>query len=1020
MSELQLEPSNSAQYIINAPDSIAIVSMAGRFPGANTLDRFWQNLRDGVESIATFSDAELLAAGVELDTLHDPNYVKAGSALDNIEEFDATFFGFNPREAEITDPQHRLFLECCWEALERAGYNPENYTRKIGLYAGVTLSSYLFANLYANPHMFKSVDRVQALIGNDKDHLSTQISYKLNLRGPSITVQTTCSTSLVAVHLACQGLLNGDCDSAIAGGVSIQVPQIAGYYYQAEGIYSPDGHCRAFDAKAQGTVFGNGLGVVVLKRLEDALTDGDQIQAVIRGSAINNDGAAKVGYTAPSVEGQREVIAEALAIAGVHPETITYVETHGTGTALGDPIELAALTQAFARHTQQTGFCAIASVKTNIGHLNTAAGVAGLIKTVLALQHQQIPPSLNLQAPNPQIDFANTPFYVNTSLTDWSSNGSPRRAGVSSFGIGGTNAHVILEEAPAIAASSPSRPWQLLLLSAKTSSALEQTTTNLAEHLAQHPNINLADVAQTLQVGRRTFEHRRLVVCESTADAIQSLTTLDLQRVVTGHQLPVQRSMVWMFPGQGAQSVNMAASLYQTEPTFRQQVDRCADVLKSHLGLDIRSILYPIPSQIEEATQQVQQTAIAQPALFVIEYALAQLWLEWGIRPTALIGHSVGEYVAATLAGVFSLEDALSVVATRGKLMQALPPGRMVAVLKPEHEVRPFLSSKLSCAAINSPSTCVISGPTEAIEAFQVRLAEHNIDSRSLWTSHAFHSAMMQPILEPFELALQRVRRQPPQIPFMSNLTGTWITAEAATDPRYWIQHLRQTVQFSSSLLELLQQPNAVFLEVGPGRTLSTLAKQHVTPTSNHPIFNSLRHPDEPQSDLAGLLKTLGHLWMSGVTPNWSGFYTHEHRQRLPLPTYPFERQRYWIEPTPSLSVAPTPHLPDPHHSRPNLNIAYVAPATELEEQIAVLWQTILGIERVGINDSFFELGGDSLLATQLLSRLQAIFPIELSLRDLLVQVPTVTQQANLIDQLLLQKVAELSDAEAAVLLAGH
>lgn len=1006
-------------HTVDESDQIAIVSMAGRFPGANTLERFWQNLCDGVESITPFADAELMAAGVASEVLQDPSYVKAGSVLEDIEQFDAPFFGFTPRDAEITDPQHRLFLECCWEALDRAGYTSETYTGKIGLYAGVALSSYLFANLYANPHLLNSVDRFQALIGNDKDHLSTQTAYKLNLRGPCITVQTTCSTSLVAVHLAGQGLLNGDCDLAIAGGVSIQVPQIAGYYYQAGGIYAPDGHCRAFDAKAQGTVFGNGLGVVVLKRLEDALTDGDQIQAVIRGSAINNDGAAKVGYTAPSVEGQREVIAEALAIAGVHPETITYVETHGTGTALGDPIELTALTQAFARHTQQTGFCAIASVKTNIGHLNTAAGIAGLIKTVLALQHRQLPPSLHLQAPNPQIDFANTPFYVNTTLTDWPSQGSPRRAGVSSFGIGGTNAHVILEAAPEIPVSSPSRPWQLLFLSAKTSSALEQATMNLADHLVDHPTVNLADVAQTLQVGRRTFDHRRMVVCQSTADAIQSLTTLDPQRVTTGHQHPVYRSMVWMFPGQGAQYVTMAQELYQTEPTFRQQVDRGADLLQPHLECDLRDILYPPQSQHQAATQRLQQTAIAQPALFVIEYALAQLWMEWGIRPTALIGHSVGEYVAATLAGVFSLEDALTVAATRGKLMQALPLGRMVAVLKPERDVQPLLNSELSLAAINSPCACVVSGPTEAIAAFQAQLADRNIDARSLHTSHAFHSAMMQPILEPFELVLQRIQRRPPQIPFISNLTGTWITADEATNPRYWTQHLRQTVQFSSGLLEL-QESNSIFLEVGPGRSLSTLVKQQVAPDANHLIFNSLRHPCEQQSDLAGLLKTLGQLWMAGVTPDWSGFYTHERRQRLPLPTYPFERQRYWIEATSSLAVAPASERPVGRHSRPPLHTTYVAPSTELEDQIAAIWQTILGIERVGVEDTFFDLGGDSLIATQLLSRLQAIFPIELSLRDLLVQAPTVAQQATLIDQLLLQKLSELSDAEAAVLLAGQ
>ncbi|MEG3898412.1 MULTISPECIES: beta-ketoacyl synthase N-terminal-like domain-containing protein [unclassified Microcoleus] len=1077
-------------------DEIAIVGMAGRFPGAKDVEIFWQNLRDGVESISFFTDKELISTGTEPAVFNDPKYVKAGTVLEDIELFDAAFFGFTPREAEIADPQQRLFLECAWEALENSGYNSDTYPGQIGLFAGVTLSSYLFSNLYPHRDLIGSVDLFQVLIGNDKDHIATQTSYKLNLKGPSINIQTTCSTSLVAVHLACQSLLNGESDIALAGGVSIQVPQKTGYLYQEGGINSPDGHCRAFDANAQGTIFGSGLGIVVLKRLEDAVADGDCIQAVIKGSAINNDGSLKVGYTAPSVEGQREVILEALALAGVEAETISYIEAHGTGTSLGDPIEIAALTQAFRTNTNRNNFCAIGSVKTNVGHLNTAAGITGLIKSIQALKHKQIPASLHFQEPNPQIDFANSPFYVNTTLSEWKTNGNPRRAGVSSFGIGGTNAHIILEETPALEASSSSRPWQLLLLSAKTNTALEIATANLAKHLQQHPDLNIADVAYTLQVGRRTFEHRRMVVCHDIEDALNALTNVDTQRVFTHYQKPSHRPSVFMFSGQGAQYVNMGRELYEVEPTFREQIDICSEILKPHLGIDLRSILYPSEAQIAEASQQLQQTAITQPAMFVVEYAIAKLWIQWGVNPVALIGHSIGEYVAATLAGVFSLEDALFLVAIRGKLMQKLPSGSMLAVPLPEQEVQPFLGKELSLAAINTPSSCVVSGSTEAIETLQNQLNSQAIDCRRLHTSHAFHSEMMQPIVEQFALAIKKVKLNPPHIPFISNVTGTWIAENEATNPRYWSKHLRQTVRFSAGISELLKQSEAIFLEVGPGRTLSSLTKRHLEPDAKHLVLNSLRHPQEQQSDVALLLNALGRLLMAGVKIDWSGFSSHESRHRLPLPTYPFERQRYWIDAkSPSLSgsnnsttsdkkdrwlvfvdesgagsqllnkleqkgqnvitlklgeqfaklsegiytINPQKQedidallaelIPDtkpsqqtdssPRYLRPSLGNSYIPPTNDLEQQIAEMWQEVIGIKQVGIHDNFFELGGDSLIATQLVSRLRSNFPVELPLRDLLLQASTVAKQAETIDQLLLEKIADLSDEEVEALLAN-
>ncbi|MEM1393948.1 MAG: beta-ketoacyl synthase N-terminal-like domain-containing protein [Cyanobacteria bacterium P01_H01_bin.150] len=872
---------------------IAIIGMVGQFPDAQNIEEFWQNLRNGKESITSLTDEELKSSGVDPTTLNNPSYVKAGSTLKDIELFDASFFGFNPREAEVMNPQQRVFLECAWQALECSGYDSKQYEGSIGVYAGTSTNDYLI-NLYLNQNIRNSIDTPQLIFANDKDYLTTKVSYKLELEGPSVDVQTACSTSLVAVHLACRSLLGGECDLALAGGVAIAASQKTGYFYQEGGILSPDGHCRAFDAKGQGTVFGSGVGIVVLKRLEEAIADGDTIHAVIKGSAINNDGALKVSYTAPRIDTQARVIKAAQTIAEVDPETISYIEAHGTGTSLGDPIEIAALTQAFHAGSQQKNNCAIGSVKTNIGHLNTAAGVTGLIKTVLALKNKQIPPSLHFEQPNPQIDFENSPFYVNTQLSQWETNGTPRRAGVSSFGIGGTNAHVILEEAPALEESSNSRPWQLLLLSAKTESALETATTNLVTHLKQHPNLNLADAAYTLQVGRRAFDHRRMVLCENYDDAVTVLENLDPQRTFTHFQEPINRQVTFMFPGQGSQYVNMGKQLYDTEPVFREHIDECSEILKSHLDLDLRTILYPNQEETEFATQQLQQTHITQPALFVVEYALAKLWMSWGIFPVAMIGHSIGEYVAACLAGVFSLEDALKLVAIRGRLMQQLPRGAMLSVALAQEAIQSYLNEKLSLAVINAPTNCVVSGTESAIEELQQELQLAGVNCRRLHTSHAFHSAMMDSILGIFTQEVKQVNLNPPEIPFISNLTGTWITASKATDPSYWTKHLRHTVRFSTGIAELIKDSEQVLLEVGPGRTLNTLAKQQ---TKDTVILSSMRHPKDEQSDVAFLLNSLGRLWLAGVQVNWFDFYAEEKRQRIPLPTYPFERQRYWIEP---------------------------------------------------------------------------------------------------------------------------
>jgi acyl transferase domain-containing protein/acyl carrier protein len=891
-------------------EQIAIIGMAGRFPGANSVEQFWDNIKNGICSIQSLSDEELLAQGVKPEELENPNFVRAYASFPGIDEFDAAFFGYSPREAEILDPQHRLFLECAWEALENAGYDSEQYSGGIAVYGGAALNSYL-VNLYSNPHYRDNSDRVQVVISNVMGLMPTRVSYKLNLTGPSCGVQTGCSTSLVSVHLACQSLLHRECDMALAGGVSLGIEK-TGYLYKEDGVLSPDGYCRAFDVNAKGTVFGNGVGIVVLKRLRNAIAEGDYIYAVIKGTAINNDGSQKVGLTAPSVTGQAKVITEAISNAKVEPETIQYIETHGTGTALGDPIEIAALTKVFSQHTDKKQFCAIGSVKTNIGHLDAAAGVTGLIKVALALKHQQIPPSLNFTAPNPQIDFANSPFFVNNKLTNWDNyEEMPRRAGVSSFGMGGTNAHAVLEQAPNDLTPRKERGWHVLTLSAKTPSALEAMTNNLANYLQKSPDINIADVAYTLQIGRRGFEHRCSLVCRTGLEAVEILTTPNSSQLVSKSPGNVQTSVAFLFPGQGSQYVNMGQELYATEATFQKEIDNCCELLLPQLSFDLRSLLYPdqyptpnspLPTPNSQyPTPHLSQTAYTQIALFVVEYALAKLWMSWGIQPMAMLGHSIGEYVAATIAGVFTLADALMIVVRRGQLMQQCPPGVMLSVSLAQEKLQPLLSDDLVISVDNAPELCVVSGEEKAIVHLEQSLTNQNIAYRRLHTSHAFHSPLMETAVIPFIQILEKIKLNPPKIPIISNVTGTWMTPQQATDPKYWATHLRQTVRFTDGIKQLQQTPQQILLEVGFGQTLSTLVKQFPdTPA----IFPSGRHPKDNQSDVGLICKTLAQLWLAGVAVNWSAFSGENKRQRLPLPTYPFERQRYWVDRHQSPEVA--------------------------------------------------------------------------------------------------------------------
>ena len=886
----------------NTDIEIAIIGMAGRFPGADDVTTFWRNLRDGVESITLFSDNDLLARGISAKQLEDPLYVKAGARLDGVDLFDASFFGYTPREAAEMDPQHRLFLETAWQALEDAGYDASFHRDPIGVYAGCGVNTYLLLNLLSSGHFsdMQDISSLQGLMnGNNKDSMTTTVSYKLNLRGPGITVQTACSTSLAAIHVACRGLLNHEADMAMAGGVWVNLLHEGGYRHQPGAILSPDGHCRAFDAQAAGTVIGSGVGVVVLKRLADALADGDTIHAVIKGSAINNDGSAKVGYTAPSVEGQAEVILAAQAIAGVSADTISYVEAHGTGTTMGDPIEIAALTQAFRESTERRGFCGIGSVKTNVGHLDAAAGVAGLIKTVLALEHQTLPPSLNFERPNPQIDFSTSPFYVNAVGKTWPTGSTPRRAGVSSFGIGGTNVHVVLEEAPPARPSGPSRNWQILTLSARSGSALETMNARLRDQLERYPEMSLADVAYTLQIGRKGFSQRAIALCRDNEDAIKLLGGRDAERFLTRQVIFENPPVAFLFPGQGAQHVDMARDLYENEPVFRQEFDRCLDLLKPYLDFDLRTLLYPGTGEADQAASSTRlaQTEATQPALFVIEYALARLWMSWGILPTAMIGHSIGEYVAACLADVFSLEDALHLVSMRGRLLQRMESGAMLAVMLPEAEITPYLNTNCDLAAVNGPELCVLSGSLTAIEAVEGNLEGKGIASRRLHVSHAFHSAMIEPMLPFFVDMVGKIGPRQPKIPFLSNLSGDWITPQEATDPNYWGRHLRGTVRFGDGLRELLSNPALILLEVGPGETLTTLAQRHPDANPEQVILSSLPHPGKAHLAQRHLYLSLGKLWLSGVAIDWENFYAGERRHRVPLPTYPFERQSYWVKP---------------------------------------------------------------------------------------------------------------------------
>jgi amino acid adenylation domain-containing protein len=966
----------------NASHDIAIVGMAGRFPGAKNVREFWENLKNGVESITRFTDEELEAG-------QGPNAIKARPILDDVEQFDASYFGILPKEAEVMDPQHRVFLECSVEALEDAGCDPARFGGAVGVFAGCSPNTYFLHNLCAGREFVEDytggyqVANYQTMLGTSPDFLSTRVSYKLNLTGPSITVGTACSTSLVAVTQACESLIGGHCDAALAGGVSITFPQKRAYAYQEGGLASADGHCRAFDENAQGTVFGSGCAVVVLKRLEDAIAAGDSIYAVIKGYGVNNDGASKVGFTAPSVEGQAAAIRKAHAMSGVDPATITYVEAHGTGTPLGDPVEIAALTQAFRTRTGKKQFCAIGTAKTNVGHLDAAAGITGLIKAALSIREGMLPSTLHFKKPNPRIDFADSPFYVNHKLTDWKPADFPRRAGVSAFGVGGTNAHVILEQGPELGRNVSDTSHHLFVWSAKSQPALDAAAGQLAEHLKCNPQAELTDIAYTLQTGRQQFEHRRFIVCSDVQGAIQGLSTPAASQ--TANPLPI----AFAFPGQGAQYPGMGRELYGALPVFRQQVDECAEILLPHLGLDIRAA-------INAESENLQQTALAQPAIFTIEYALAKQWMSWGIRPQAMLGHSVGEFVAACLADVFSLSDALALVAARGRMMQELPHGRMLSVRASSQKIQRHLGPNLSVAALNSPNLCVIAGPEGDICELERSLNGAGIACKQLRTSHAFHSAVVDPILGPLAEHIKNIPLRAPRIPYVSTLTGDWITNEQATDPLYFARHCRETVQFSAAVRCLQKDQSWCVLEVGPGQSLTTLVRQHEQGAAHQLIaISSLAEPAVQQSEMDAMLSALGRLWASGSEPDWSAIHRGQKRQRVSLPAYPFERKRYWIDP-PNKSSS----------SEKAAEVRTLVPMQDrqsrLRNELISLLEELSGMDvNLAKEATFLEMGFDSLFLTQVAQALESKYGVKIKFVQLLDDLATIERLTAYLDSVL-------------------
>ena len=982
---------------------IAVIGMAGRFPGANTIEELWEVLKNGKETISFFSKEEL-DANIPDDLKNDPLYVKARGIITSAKEFDATFFGLNPKVASVMDPQQRLFLEIAWEVLEQSGHLPKHFNGSIGVYAGTGTNTYYKNNILTNKEVLNQVGEFQANTLNEKDYISSRTAYHLNLKGPAVSVHSACSTSLLAIAEAVESIRSGQCDVALAGGSSITSPINSGHLYQEGSMFSPDGHCRSFDKDGKGTVFSDGCGVVLLKNLDAAKQDGDQILGIVKGIGVNNDGGGKGSFTAPSVEGQSDAIVRAINDANISPSDIGYIEAHGTATPIGDPIEMEGLHNAFGKQSKK-GYCAVGSIKSNIGHLTAAAGVAGFIKTILAMHHQQIPPSLGYLEPNPAIDFRNSPFYVNNILREWKSE-NPRRAGISSFGVGGTNVHVIVEEfenAPTI--SGESKPLQLLTWSAKTEKSLDTYKTSLGKFIESSSTVKLSDIAYTLSNTRETFNRRSFILTSDSENAKNQLQ--DENTAIKKINLKaVPSELAFLFPGQGAQYLQMGKALYNHEKVFKKAVDKCAEILLKKFDFDIRDIIYP-KENILEAEKILKDTQFTQPALFVIEYALSQLWISWGVEPTILCGHSVGEFVAAHLAGGFNLNDALILVAIRGRLVSQLPEGSMLSVRSTYKNLSDILPKTLSMAAVNSDLLCVVSGEDEPIEAFAKLLERKEIPNRLLKTSHAFHSTMMDPVLDQFEAEVRKIQLNSPLLPIISTVTGKWLSDTEATDPKYWTNHLRATVRFSDAMDTALDLEDILLLEVGPGRALTTLSQQKKKAKTVTSIA-TLVSPNENESSYNTVLMALGQLWQNGIEPNWKEFYKEESRQRVSLPAYAFDKKICWVEPLQNTNT----EIPNDLLIQENKNnfiqqemntVMQPSRKTKILEKISDIIVNTSGIELESseYEHNFLELGLDSLVLTQMAISCKNEFKTPITFRQLNGEFSTPNLLASHLDKTL-------------------
>ncbi|MDN3492159.1 polyketide synthase [Winogradskyella bathintestinalis] len=986
---------------------IAIIGMAGRFPGANSIEELWNVLASGEETITFFSPEEL-DESIPEELYKNPLYVAARGIVPTAKAFDAKFFGLNPKLAKAMDPQQRLLLEIVWELLEQSGHLPKHYNGSIAVYTGVNANSYYVNNVFPNKDLMAQIGIIQANTVNDKDYVASRIAYHMNLKGPAVSVHSACSTSLLAIAEAVEAIRSGQCDVAIAGGSSVTSPMYSGHLYQEGSIHSADGHCRSFDADAKGTVFSDGAGVVLLKSLEDAIKDGDTIHGVIKGIGINNDGGDKGSFTAPSVEGEAGAISNAHLDADIRASEISYVEAHGTATPLGDPIEVEGLNIAFGEQ-DLNGYCAIGSIKSNMGHLTAAAGVAGLIKTVLALKHRQIPPTLGFEKPNPAIDFENSPFYVNNTLIPWDSEGT-RKAGVSSFGIGGTNVHIVVEEYVAEQkVSDASRPVQLLPWSAKTPNSLDGYQTKLGNYLKSHSEGSLADVAHSLTFTRDAFAHRSFAIADKSKAASEKLLSKDQKAIKTNALKVLPNELVFLFPGQGSQYLQMGKALYHEENVFRAAVDQCAEILKADLKLDIKTIIYP-ENNSENAEQKLKDTKFTQPALFVIEYALAQLWMSWGIKPTLLCGHSIGEFVAAHLAGIFSLKDALHLITVRGKLVSELPGGSMLSVRKNVEDIKGLIPDTLSIAAINSDRLTVISGPDTEIDSFSKVLNDEGIANMLLLTSHAFHSTMMNPVLDTFEDEVKKVTLNVPRVPIVSTVTAKWLTDAEATSSTYWTNHLRAAVNFSGAMETVLALEDPVLLEIGPGRALTTLSMQKKGLKSVASIA-SLTIPKEDETAYHTVITALGDLWLHGIDPDWNAFYKNQTRQNVELPSYVFDRKPCWLDPPATYSsitnLANVPISVNLNNSTPitpksNINTKLMRKPILLEK-IAEIIEENSGVEITAnqFDQSFLELGLDSLILTQMAISFKKEFNAEITFRQLNDEFESPNVLADYLDDVL-------------------